>query len=68
MNTDTHTQFFAVFENSETGMRSHVTRGPNGYHVSTVDLDSGNYLPEVRIFPLHMFDAAITYAEKMVGA
>lgn len=63
---ETHTQFFAVFQEDNTGLRAQITRGPRGYHVSIKDLDDGRYLPQVRIFKLTQLDDAIEYAKKVV--
>lgn len=64
---ETHTQFFAVFHNHTFGMRSHVTRGKNGYHVSMRDMDTDQPCGEVIIFPLPDYDKAVAYAATCVA-
>lgn len=40
----------ATFENAKYGIRSEVCKVSDGYSVSLLDTDAGEYLPEVLIY------------------
>jgi hypothetical protein len=40
----------ATYENTETGMKTYVTAGAKGFHVSMQDLDSGEFISAVTIY------------------
>lgn len=43
-----------TFRNEDEGTEAFVTLSADGYHVALKDLDSGEFLPHVRIFPENM--------------
>jgi len=53
-----------VFENKYDGVQSEMRRVGDKFHVRLKDNDSGNYLPETRIFI--NADKAEIYAESLV--
>lgn len=57
----------AEFNNDDTAMRSSVHKHVKGYSVSLQDLDSGEYVPIVRIFPEHMYERAIAYTKEIAA-
>lgn len=57
------------YTNEDDEMQSLVVAGLKGYHVCMRDLDSGEFLPQTRIFPYDKFDgdaAAKDYARFIV--
>lgn len=59
------TEFIATFENPDTGMKTYVTVGRNGYHVSMQDTDSGEFVPTVMIYTDR--EKAIAEARKVLS-
>jgi hypothetical protein len=52
----------ATFENAEYGIKSYVTKGAKGFHVSVQDTDTTEFLDLVTIYPTE--ERAIAAAQK----
>lgn len=59
------TEVIARFKNADGDLESRVTRRADGYGVVLFDLDSGNAVPVVNIYP--DLDAATAAARKAVA-
>lgn len=59
------TEIIAVLINEDDGVEIHVAKVAGGYSVVLFDVDSGEYLPSVMIYP--NLDRAMAYAHKSVN-
>ena len=60
-----NTQIIEKFTNEEDGVETQVTKGANGYHVSLMDLDAGEFVGINIICPT--LDMAVTKAKEIVN-
>ncbi len=60
-NSSTGATMIKTFENEETGMAACMNNHEDGFSVTLKDLDSGEFVPTVKIFP--ELETAIEYAK-----
>ncbi len=57
----------AEFINADDGIKTTVTKTPQGWAVRLKDTDAGLYLPDVVIYPPERKADALSYAEKVAA-
>lgn len=62
---DTDMNELSTFTNKDTNMKSFVTIGSFGFHVSLQDLDSGEFVTTVKCF--NNEEKAVEHAKKLVA-